>query len=78
MFLHLFLRGKISLDFEKINQCKNEIYFKPLKPSGHYTYRQIYPSTILRSAHTVYLSVLYGSQNKQPLLSYTTLTDWFL
>ena len=33
---------------------------------------------ILRSAHTVYLCVLYGSQNKQRLFPYTTLTDWFL
>ena len=29
------------------------------------------------SAHTVYLCVLCGSQNKQSLLPYTTLTDWF-
>ena len=35
-------------------------------------------STILRSAHTVYLCVLCGSENKQPLFPYTTLTDWFL
>ena len=33
---------------------------------------------ILRSAHTVYLCVLCGSQNKQRLFPYTTLTDWFL
>ena len=33
---------------------------------------------ILRSAHTVYLCVLCGSQNKQPLFPYTTLTGWFL
>ena len=33
---------------------------------------------ILRSAHTVYLCVLCGSENKQRLLSYTALTDWFL
>ena len=33
---------------------------------------------ILRSAHTVYLCVLCGSQNKQPLFPYTALTDWFL
>ena len=26
----------------------------------------------------VYLCVLYGSQNKQRLFPYTTLTDWFL
>ena len=33
---------------------------------------------ILHSAHTVYLCVLCGSQNKQRLFPYTTLTDWFL
>jgi hypothetical protein len=32
-------------------------------------------STILRSAHTLYLC---GSVNKQRLFPYTTLTDWFL
>jgi len=32
----------------------------------------------LRSAHTLYLCVLYGSQNKQRLFPYTALTDWFL
>ena len=26
---------------------------------------------------TLHLCVLYGSQNKQELLSYTVLTDWF-
>ena len=35
-------------------------------------------STILRSAHTVYLCVLCGSENKQRLCPYTALTDWFL
>ena len=34
--------------------------------------------TILRSAHTVYLCVLCGSQNKQRLLPYTALTDCLL
>jgi len=34
--------------------------------------------TTLRSAHSLYLWVLCGSQNKQPLFPYTTLTDWFL
>ena len=33
---------------------------------------------ILRSAHTVYLCVLCGSQNKQRLFSYSALTVWFL
>ena len=32
----------------------------------------------LRSAHTVYLCVLCGSENKQRLFPYTTLTDRFL
>jgi len=35
-------------------------------------------SAILRSAHTVYLCVLCGSENKQRLFPYTTLIDWFL
>jgi hypothetical protein len=30
-----------------------------------------------RSAHTLYLCVLYGSENKQRLFPYTTLTDCF-
>jgi len=34
--------------------------------------------TILRSVHTVYLCVLYGSENKQRLFHYKALTDWFL
>jgi len=34
--------------------------------------------TILRSAHTVYLCALCGSENKQQLFPYTVLTDWFL
>ena len=38
----------------------------------------VYHSTVLRSAHTVYLCVLCGSQNKQRLFPYTTLTDCFL
>ena len=33
---------------------------------------------IPRPAHTVYLCVLCGSQNKQRLFPYTALTDWFI
>ena len=33
---------------------------------------------ILCFAHTVYLCVLCGSENKQRLFPYTALTDWFL
>jgi hypothetical protein len=34
-------------------------------------------TAILRSAHTVYLCVLCGSENNQRLFPYTALTDWF-
>ena len=97
---------------------------KPLKPSGHYTYRpfditqfHVLPTQcfyvfcvdlrtnsdyftvqhwlvgfcnwdgvcllrgtlyILRSAHTVYLCVLCGSENKQRLFHCTALTDWLV
>jgi hypothetical protein len=33
---------------------------------------------ILRSAHTVYLCVLCGSEDKQWLFHYTALTDWLV
>jgi len=59
-----------------------------LQPSGHYIYRtvvtictaqwSIYLPPGLSSAHTVYLCVLFGSQNKQRLFPYTTLSDWLL
>jgi len=39
---------------------------------------QVKHSVIPRSAHTVYLCVLCGSQNKQRLFPYTTLTAWFV
>jgi hypothetical protein len=38
----------------------------------------VVPCVPPRSAHTVYLCVLCGSQNKQRLFPYTALTDWFL
>jgi len=45
--------------------------------SGYIMYHQARHSQILRSAHTVYLCVLCGSQNKQRLFPYTALTGWF-
>jgi len=39
---------------------------------------QVQNSENLRSTHTVYLRVFYGSQNKQQLFPYTAITDWFL
>jgi hypothetical protein len=49
------------------------------QPTGYYMYHQVVTITkILRSAHTVYLCVLCGSENKQRLFHCTALTDWFL
>jgi hypothetical protein len=47
-------------------------------PSGHYSYHKVSHSQLLRSAHTVCLCPLCGSENKQRLFPYTALTDWFL
>jgi len=41
-------------------------------------YHQVSHSQIPRSAHTVHVCDLYGSQNKQRLFPYTALTDWLL
>ena len=37
---------------------------------------QVKHSETLRSAHTMHLYVLYGSQNKQRLFTYTAFIDW--
>jgi len=52
--------------------------------SGFYNMESVYCAvrtgslyTILRSAHTLYLCVLCGSENKQRLFPYTTLTGFY-
>jgi len=50
-----------------INKSVQLVYLNPLKPSGYYMYH----SPILRSAHTVYLCVLCGSQNKAIISLYS-------
>ena len=49
-----------------------------LKPSGYFVCHKMQHKKILRSAHTLYLCVLYGSENEQRLFPYTALTDWFV
>ena len=44
----------------EVMQC---IWFSSLVLYGYYIYRQVWRSEILRSAHTVYLCVLCGSQS---------------
>jgi len=51
-------------------------YFNLSKPSGFFTYHQVKHSKILHGSRFA-LSVLYGSQNRERLLIYTSLTDWF-
>jgi hypothetical protein len=51
--------------------------FNLLKPIGFFTYRQVEHSKILHGSRFA-LSVLYGYQNGQRLLLYTSLTDWLL
>jgi len=46
--------------------------------SGHYTYSQFNIQQLYVLPTQLYLCVLCGSQNKQPLFPCTTLTDWFL
>jgi hypothetical protein len=38
----------------------------------------LFSSEVLNSAHTAHVSAFCGSQNKERLFAYTTLTDWFL
>jgi hypothetical protein len=60
--------------------CSHNVFvsFNFLKQSGYFAYKQVEHSLILYSAHTVYLCVLCGSENKQRLFHCTALTDWFL
>jgi len=61
----------------KLNSGKQGIFFR-LKPSGHYMYRQFNIQQFYVLPTQLYSCVLCGSQNKQRLFPYTTLTDWFL
>ena len=46
-------------------------------PSGHYMYHQFNIQQLYVLPTQLYLCVLCGSQNKQPLFPYITLIDWF-
>jgi hypothetical protein len=62
-----------------VKHCEGEVQnLYHLNPLGYYMYHQGKHSAILRSAHTVYLCVLCGSENKEQLFPYTALTDWFV
>jgi len=77
-------KGRLKIGTERLDTLKENcrfIYFclfNPLKPSGHYMYHQFNTQQFYVLPTQLYLCVLCGSQNKQPLFPYTTLTDWFL
>ena len=48
-----------------------------LQPTGFFKYHQVEYSKVLHGVRFA-LRVLCGSENKQRLFPYTTLTDWFL
>ena len=50
----------------------------PLSHRGFFTYLLFYHLKILHSAHTVYLCVLFGIQNKQQVFPYRAISSWFL
>ena len=47
-------------------------------PSGHYMYHQFNTQQLYVLPTQLYLCVLCGSENRQPLFPYTTLTEWFV
>ena len=53
------------------------ILFNLLQPGGYYLYHQFNIQQFYVLS-TLYLCVLFGSENKQRLFPYTALTDWFL
>jgi hypothetical protein len=58
--------------------CINWLVFITVVESVYCAIRTGSLYIILRSAHTVYLCVLCGSENKQRLFHCTALTDWFV
>ena len=56
---------------------RNITYINLLKPTGHVMHQQ-FNIQQLYVLPTLYLYVLYFSENKQRLFPYTALTDWFV
>ena len=60
-----------------MKQQAQRIHFNLLKPTG-YVMHQKFNIQQLYVLPTLYLCVLYLSENKQRLVSLTSQTDWFL
>jgi hypothetical protein len=74
---HMLQNGNLCVQLHE-NIKFNLSGFNPWKRNGYYMYHKVLHLEIPLSAHTVYLRVLYGSENQQRLFPYTALTDWFL
>jgi hypothetical protein len=61
----------------KQDLLRNLSIFNLLKPTGHVMHQQ-FNIQQLYALPTLYLCVLYLSQNKQLIVPLTALTDWFL
>jgi hypothetical protein len=65
-----------ELHENRYSDTKSE-FFNLSNPSGFFTHHEAYHSKILYGARLA-LSVLYGSQNRERRLLYTSLAGWFL
>ena len=72
-----FLEPRYSVFTARYGLNLRVMYINLSKPSGHYMYQQFIIQQFY-AVLTVYLCILYGSQNKQRLFPYTALTEWFL
>ena len=80
-------QGSLQPDFNPLyrrlrTSCSNINLFKVqwslyVPHSGHYMYHQFNIHKLYVLPTQLYLCVLCGSQNKQRLLPYTTMNDWF-
>jgi hypothetical protein len=61
----------------RLNNCINlhDQNINPSNVTGYFMNCPPWYSKVLRSAHKVYICLLYGSQNKERVFSYATLTD---
>ena len=70
------MEGNIKMDYVGIER-EGLDWINLLKPTGYLMYQQ-FNIQQLYALPTLYLCVLYLSENKQRLVPLTAQTDWFL
>jgi hypothetical protein len=76
---HCALRSVVSSEGWRDSPRRGQLYeANTSQNSGNCIYHQLQRTKLLHFTHTLYLCVLCGSENKQRLFPYTTLTDWFV